>query len=117
MWKAPKAGKEFRLPFGPNIYSWGNVIFLCLTCLLIISRSKFLFQCYSPDIIHWIFPHYSSRGKSGDNRINILKECQPRVESLCRGVTGSEIYGMTANVMVYNNKCHIISVVSRGRWD
>ena len=55
MWKEPKTGKEVPMPFVPDVDSWKIDIFHCLACLLITSRSKFLFQCQSSDIINWMF--------------------------------------------------------------
>ena len=56
-----KTGKEVPIPFGPDVNSWEIDISHCLACLLITSRSKFIFQCQSPEMINWICPHYSTR--------------------------------------------------------
>ena len=117
MWKEPKTGKEVPMPFGPDVDSWKIDIFHCLACLLITSRSKFLFQCQSSDIINWIFLYYSTRKQSGNILNSILKECKPHVESLCKGVTGSALRGGAADEILYNNTCPIIFTISRGRWD
>ena len=68
-------------------------------------------------MINWIFPYYSTRKQPCSIINNILKECEPRVESLCKGVTGSALRGGTADEMVYNITCPIISAISRGGWD
>ena len=117
MWKEPKTGKEISMPFGPDVGSSEIDIFHCLAYLLITSRSKFLSWCQSPDIIDWIFLNYSTRKKPCSILNNIIKECEPHVESLCKGVTGSALRGGAVDEMVYNITCLIISVISRGGWD
>ena len=117
MWKKSETGEEVPIPFGPDVDSWEIDIFHCLACLLITSISKFLSQCQSPDMIIWIFTRYSTRKQPGHILHNILKECEPHVESLCKGVTGSALRGGIADEMVYNNTCPIISTISRGGWD
>ena len=117
MWKEPKTGKEVPMPFGPDIDSWEIDIFHCLACLLITSRSKFLSQCQSSDMINWIFPHYSTRKQPCQILNNILKDCKPNVESLYKGVTGLALRDGVVDEIVYNITCPIISVISRGGWD
>ena len=112
MWKEPKTGKEVPMPFGPDVDSWKIDIFHCLACLLITTRSKFLSQCQSPDIINWIFSHYSTRKQPCSILNNILKEFEPHFESLCKEVIGLALRGGTADKMVYIT-CPIILVTSR----
>ena len=108
-WKEPQTGKEeSTMPFAPDADSWEIVIFYCLVCLLINSISN---------TINYIFPHYSTRNKHGAILDTILKECEPHVESLYKGVTSSALRDGTADEIVYNNKCSIISVISRDVWD
>ena len=117
MWKELKSEHKVPMLFEPDVDSWKIDIFHCLACLLITSRSKFLSKCQSPDMINWIFPHYWTRKQPGHILNNVLKECEPHVESVCKGVTGSPLCGGTAYEMVYNNTCLIISTISRGGWD
>ena len=117
MWKEQKTGKEVPMPFGPDVDSWEIDIFHCLACLLITSRSNFLSQCQSIDMIKGIFLNYSTRKQHGHILNNILKEFEPHIESLCKGVTSSPLRGGVADEMIYNNTCPIISTISRGGWD
>ena len=117
MWKEPKTGKVVPIPFEFDFDSWEINIFHCLACLRITSRSKFLSQCQSPDMINWIFPHYSTRKPPCQILNNILKECEPHVVSLCKRVTGSVLRGGVANEMAKNITCPIISTISRGGRD
>ena len=91
-WKEPQTGKESPMPFEPDVDSWEIVIFYCLVCLLINSISN---------IINYIFPHYLTRNKHGAILDTILKECEPHVESLYKGVTSSVLRGGTADEIVY----------------
>ena len=97
------------MSFGPDVD--------CIDCLFITLKSKFLSQYQDPDMINWIFPHYSTRIKSGGILNEILKEYEPHVESLYKGITGSALRGEAADDTVYNNTCSTISTISRGRWD
>ena len=108
-----RAKKEVPILFGPDVDSWEIDIFHCLACLFITSRSKILSQYQSPDMINWIFPHYSTRKQSCKILNSILKECEPHVKSLCKGVTGSVLRGGVADKIVKNNTCPIISTISR----
>ena len=44
-------------------------------------------------MINWILPHCSTRKQPCQILNNILKEYEPRVKSLCKGVTGSVLRG------------------------
>ena len=68
-------------------------------------------------MINWIYPHYSTKKQPCSILNNILKNCEPHVESLCKGVTGSALHGGAVDEMVYNITCPIISVISRGGWN
>ena len=65
-------------------------------------------------MINWIFPHYLIRKNPGVILNNILKECEPHVESLYKGVTGFVLCGGTADEIVYNNTYPIVLVITRG---
>ena len=68
-------------------------------------------------MINWILSHCSTRKQPDHILNNILKEYEPRVKSLCKGVTGSVLRGGATDEMVYNITCPIISAISRGGWD